>query len=155
MCGGGWPKLPAGLDQWLYALPYGLLCLPLGPWAILAYAGAFLGKRTGHGNFMDLGRWTKPAKPERLEFLIDHLKVRLPAFWYDAAGLALTGIAVTIIPGIILAFHHPAAGAILALSGATKAPAYMIGRGSTERGEFMTGILAAIFLIITQIIKTQ
>lgn len=28
MCGGGKPKLPWGLDQWIYALPYGA-CLAL------------------------------------------------------------------------------------------------------------------------------
>lgn len=61
--GGARPDLPWGLDQWFYAIPYGifsyLICKEI-PFvneyvgALLAYTGAFLGKRWGHGDYMAL-----------------------------------------------------------------------------------------------------
>ncbi len=94
---------------------------------------------TGHGKFMDLGTWTPYAKPERLEFTIKWLESSVPPYWYDAIGLAVTGIAVSLPAGI-------ATGNVwLALSGVLKAPAYMIGwavskEHATAIGETLTGL---------------
>lgn len=75
---------------------------------------------TGHGRFFSLDA-PLTGKPETLEFLIKWLIPYVPAYWYKALGLALTGIAVTLPAGI--ACLNP----ILALSGVLKAPAYMFG----------------------------
>lgn len=92
---------------------------------------------TGHGRGMDLGE-TDQGKPEKLEFLVKWLKPYIPLYWYDAALLAVTGLAITLPAGI--ATLNP----ILALSGLLKAPAYMIGkfgcpRDHVEAGELLTG----------------
>ena len=158
MAGGAPPKLPWGLDQWLYAIPYAFHAPVTSWWAILGYAGAFLGKRTGHGVFMDLGTWEKPTDDERLEFIIKPLKGKLHPYWYDFLGLALTGISVSLLAGVVLsASGHILPGIILALSGLTKAPAYAIGwliypnnkgkgikylNEATAIGEFLTGFFA-------------
>lgn len=121
MCGGAPPKLPWGLDQWLYALPYLVVCLPSW-WSIAAYLGAVLGKRMGHGRGMSLREPMKPgSKPEKIEFLILWLQPHLPVYWYKVLILALTGLAVSLVAGIVT--HNP----VLALSGLLKAPGYMIG----------------------------
>lgn len=175
MCGGGPPKLPWGLDQWIYGLPYALIALPItftagvffgraekNPkymWAtiLLPYAGAVVGKRTGHGGGIDMGTWTGERDDEALEFLIKPLRGKISEYWYDALLLAITGVAVTLIAGFVLMFIHPWAGILLALSGLTKAPAYMIGwaiyptgsgkgiphlNEATAIGEFLTGFFA-------------
>lgn len=159
MCGGASPGLPWGLQQWLYALPYAVLVAPVSLWWVLpAYLAAVMGKRTGHGGGMDLGTSTKARDPEKLEYLILPLHGRIPEYWYDALLLALTGLAVTLVPGIVLAaYGHIATGLIIAASGLLKAPAYMIGWAifptakddgdfwsddldeATEIGEFLTG----------------
>ncbi len=190
MCGGAPPKMPWGLDQWLYALPYLLISLPAAltlatvlsvkkenrkyfwaiVWAIalLPYAGAFIGKRTGHGGGMDLATNNKEPddgrEPEKLEYLILWLHGKIPQYWYDALLLAITGLAVTLIAGVMMSFINPLWGAVLALSGLTKAPAYMIGhliypnqrgRGipyldhATAIGEFLTGFFGYGILAIT------
>lgn len=154
MCGGAPPKLPWGIDQWIYALPYLVITLPTGLLGSAAsYVSAIAGKRTGHGNGHDAGT-AERGSDEQLEFLIKWLHGRIPEYWYDMLLLAVVGFAVTLVPGVCLSFHHPFAGLALALSGLTKAPAYMIGwtiypRGSgrglrhldhaTAVGEFFTG----------------
>lgn len=174
MCGGGPPRLPFGLDQWLYAIPYALIGLPvLAPLALGAagavqgknirryvgaillfpFAGAFLGKRTGHGNGLDLGR-AERGEDEVLEFIIKPLHGKIPEYWYDVLLMCVTGICVTLVAGIVVAVVNPLAGAILALSGLMKGPAYMIGYAiyptgigkgiphlneASAIGEFLTG----------------
>ncbi len=186
MSGGGPPKLPWGLDQWLYATPYMLIGLPaLGAIAAamelnskskkyihavlpLAYFGAFIGKRTGHGGGLDMGTSEKEPgagrDPEKLEYLILWLHDKMPRYWYDALIMAITGIAVTLPAGIVVGFLNPWAGAFLAVSGLSKAPAYMIGwaiypdgtgRGiphlneATAIAEFLTGFFGYAALAIT------
>lgn len=76
MCGGAPPKLPLGLDQWLYAIPYGVVAylavanpsVAIAA-AVLSYFGAFLGKRTGHGQWFSLGEVVKAIEPEKLDFV--------------------------------------------------------------------------------------
>lgn len=171
MCGGGPPKLPWGLDQWLYAIPYALIAmpvlLPFAAWVgisekhrkyvpailLFPFAGAFAGKRTGHGNGIDVGRMPR-GKDEALEFIIKPLHGKIPEYWYDVLLLSVTGLAVPILAGAIVAFINPLAGLFLALSGLTKGPAYMIGYAiyptgagkgipylneATAIGEFLTG----------------
>ncbi|PZQ44866.1 MAG: hypothetical protein DI551_09195 [Micavibrio aeruginosavorus] len=158
MCGGGPPKLPWGLDQWIYALPYMLISIPatasmiiilynadkaskgkyafvIKPPAMIAVApfvGAFLGKRTGHGGGMDLGTNAKEPghgrEPEALEFFILSIHGKIPQYWYDALLLAITGFAVTLLTGVVICFVDVPAGLLIAFSGLLKAPAYMIGR---------------------------
>lgn len=146
MAGGGPPKLPWGLDQWLYGLPYALITLPVtfafGALALrwdercrkyiwvailLPYAGAVAGKRTGHGGGIDAGTWTGERDDEALEFLIKPLHGKISEYWYDMMLLAVTGLVCTLIAGIMVMFVDVWGGLALMLSGSTKAPAYMIG----------------------------
>lgn len=174
MCGGAPPKLYFGVDQFLYAYPYALVAsyflisLPsyLFPAAFsVAYIAAIVGKRTGHGGGMDLGHSPEePGQgrtPEKLEYLILGLHGRIDQYWYDALLLAITGMAVTLVPGLILMVADPFWGAVVAVSGITKAHAYLIGwciypngggRGiphlnkATAIGEFLTGFMGYTIL---------
>lgn len=180
MCGGAPPKLPLGLDQWLYALPYLLIGIPAIPFIVSAlrlppkhrqvagfcslevsYLGAFAGKRTGHGNGFDLGHAERGKDDEALEFIVQPLHGKIPEYWYDALLVAVTGLAVTLAAGIVVSVINPLAGVLLALSGLSKAPAYMIGwaiypnhsgkgipylNESTAIGEFLTGFFGYGFL---------
>ena len=132
---------PRPFNQIVFAAPYAIICYPvIGWWCLVVLLLSTLGVLTGHGNFMDLGTWKKDDdEDETLEFIIKPLKGRIPEYWYDAIGLAVTGIAVSLPAGIVL--MNP----LIALSGALKAPAYMIGwkmfygDAATERGEWLTG----------------
>lgn len=101
---------------------------------------------------MDLG--TSKGEPddgtrdlERIEPLIyPWLFRKVSRYWYDATLLMLTGLIVTIVPGIFVAVAGGdiLAGLILGLSGATKVIGYMIGfliskRYGTEIGEWSSG----------------
>ncbi len=188
MCGGAPPKLPFGLDQWIYALPY--LAAPLVfcglNYVVMAapfvYLSAVFGKRTGHGQYMDLGFTVRSTEPERLDFLVlllmgkDHNPAamnptvlnRRERYARDALGLIFTGLSVTLMCGLVIALAGDVLiGLLISLSGALKAPAYMIGwaiypaaqgkgvpylNEATAIGEFLTGffaygVLATIILI--------
>ncbi len=165
MAGGGWPKLPFGLDQHLYAIPYAAVCYPIaGWWCAAAYVGAFLGKRTGHGGYIDLGTSEK-VRHHRADIFLEALRGKIPEYWYDFIGLIITGIAVTLIPGLAVAVHSSLLwGSVLILSGALKAPAYAIGwrmdvfnKGPldepTAQGEFFTGFFGwGVLGIITYLL---
>lgn len=160
MAGGMKPKLPLGLDQWIYSIPYGVItwfALTFVDWdayleyglIALAFFGAFLGKRTGHGNFM-----VYPFNPKKI---IEHEKLgyilnlfmgkdpRVTAGNNATAlanikrygetklaircqlGLALTGLAVPLIAGIILLLLGFWIGALaLWVGGLMKAPSYLV-----------------------------
>jgi len=168
MCGGMPPKLPWGLDQHIYAAPYAFVVWPVS-WiaSVASYVGAFLGKRTGHGNGIDAGHVPHPSDDEKLEFLIKWLHGRIPEYWYDILLLSITGFAVTLVAGVCLLFVNPLAGTVIALSGLTKGFAYMVGwfvypNGSsknaykelneaTEIGEFLTGFFGYGILAITYV----
>lgn len=140
MAGGGLFKLPLGLDQWLYALPYAAVyfVLPDGwQWywaalgALLSYAGAFLGKRTGHGQYIHL-KWGKlnPAEFERLDFIVKLVfgPDKGGQYWRSVFGLAVTGLACTLLAGVCFAVSGAWAGAALVWAGgAAKGLAYMMG----------------------------
>lgn len=155
MCGGGKPKLPFGLDQWVYALPYGL-CLatfsPIG--AILSYIAAVGGKRTGHGQYHGRAGYVAPLEEqEQLDFIVKwFFGPDTGGYWRKQFGLAITGMAVTLVCGIAYGIEFDALrGAAIAFSGASKVLAYMLAYfiydkigfrkfKATEMGEFFTGV---------------
>ena len=143
MCGGGWPKLPWGLDQWIYALPYAGVYFLL-PWAwyinlpvaAAAYGLGFLGKRMGHGQYFHLNY--SPRENEEQDEKIDpfvslffgkdlggHGRKR---YWRGVFGLSITGLICALGAGVALgvAGHYIASAVILA-GGIAKAGAYMLG----------------------------
>lgn len=142
-----WKKyFPRPFNQIVFAAPYSYVCYDvIGWWCVLLLVPTTLALLTGHGKFMDLGAWDRAADDETLEFIIKPLEGRVPTYWYDLAGLAVTGIAVTLAAGLVIGFSNPLAGGVLALSGGLKAAAYAIG-GNTERGEFLTGFLLYLVL---------
>lgn len=173
MAGGAKPKLPLGLDQWLYAIPYFLVCLPFGYlYGIFSGLGAFLGKRTGHGNALDYATEDKAHEddPEKLEYLILPLKNRISEYWYDFLLMSITGLATNLLAGIfVIFFLSPILGLLILLGGASKGLAYAIGwrifpqgrshywrfydnykwphnefQESTQIGEFLTGIFGLL-----------
>ena len=149
ICGGAPPPVPRPFDVILFAAPLGIVCLHADLWAILAFVGAFLGKSTGHGQYMSLNNYLKKVHAERLDFIVawfwgqdprvvatdDDQAVILSEqygltklYWRCVTGLIVVGLAVTIAPGIIFAATMSAQGGILLLlSGALMSLAYMIG----------------------------
>lgn len=151
MCGGGWPKLPYGLDQWLYAVPHGIVGYlateKYGWWAVLgclgAYFCAFLFKRTGHGQYFDLGTTTKllvkasgKLNVERVDFIVSWLMGPDPntvregpgSFRRDYLGMCVTGILLSLGTSIALFTGAYWQLALIVLSaGATKGLWYYIG----------------------------
>jgi len=145
MAGGGKPKLPFGLDQWLLALPYLLFYPVIGWWVIPAYLGAVLGLRLGHGR----GFWyNEPFKigsePEKVEILIPKgLSVKIQKMLI----MALTGLSVTLIlSALLLAYGYWLPSLIVAVSGIAKALAYFLPR--TEWAEYTRGFLLGLGVVM-------
>lgn len=121
---GGWPKLPFGLAQWLFAIPFmGCAFAALGDeihsyraWILILLSGvcAFAGKRTGHGRGISLFEPLQ-GKPEKLEWLIIWaLPPVLPLWLYKCCILAIcealvwSGVAYTVSSWFLLgAFIRP------------------------------------------------
>jgi len=135
---------PRPILQVMFAAPYAYLSyITFGIWGCVAtLIGCTLACMTGHGHNMDVGHSDdRDVDYERYEFLIKWLHGKIPEYWYDALGMAVGGIWMTLFT------FNP----ILIASGALKAPAYMIGwwmhdRGirnkyiyATSVGEFLTG----------------
>lgn len=145
---------PRPFNQLAFALPYALVCTPpyvdtwwVFPIVLLLTWAAVL---TGHGGWMDLGSWKEEREPERMEFLISWLRGKISERTYDIIGMALNGVLITAPAGITLG--NP----ILALSGALKAPAYIIGwrlKWGTAGGEWLTGGLlwGSLALVFTNL----
>lgn len=169
MAGGMPPKLPLGLDQWIYAIPFAFVNWSNYILMLIGYAGALVGKRLGHGRGISLKMPMKEgSKPEVVEKLILWFIDKIPTYWYKVLVLVLTGLATTLLPGIALAITHLELGIAVALSGILKGVAYMIGwkiypnysgKGwdqfdtATELGEFFTGffdylVLGVCFIIL-------
>jgi len=163
MCGGAPPKLPFGLDQFIFSLPYLIFFDVIGLWqSALSYAGAVLGKRTGHGNGMDLAHVDYEGKPEKVEVLIRWLHDHIPRYWYDFILLALTSLMANVILGGFLIFSNPLVGAgFLILSTLCKPIGYAIGwkiypnftgkgiknlNEATQIGEFLTGFFQYLLI---------
>lgn len=143
--GGGWPKLPYSPDAWLLCAPYFLFFPAIGYWTIPAYLGAVLGIRLGHGRGFDYHLPFKPdSKPERIEVLIPS---NLPVYWHKALIMLLTGLAVTLVASVVLAFHgYLGASAILALSGALKTASYLLPK--TEYAEIARGLFLGLGVVL-------
>lgn len=150
MAGGGWPKLPFGLDQWLLALPYLLFYPVIGWWVIPAYLGAVLGLRLGHGRGFDYKLPFKVGSdPEKVEWVIPK---SLPVSVRKFLIMALTGLCVTLILAVLLlAYGYLLPALIVALSGIAKALAYflpMTEQAELSRGFFLgLGVVAGYMLI--------
>lgn len=143
--GGGFFYAPKALISLMWALPFAYLVYPNIYAVIIVLALTALAKSTGHGNFMDLGTWTKPSEPERLEFLIKPLKNKLSPYWYDFTGLTMLGV-IGALPAAIALFSLNSF--ILIAGGVGKAIAYAIGwkigKYPTEVGEILTGLFAGV-----------
>lgn len=150
MAGGGWPKLPYGADAWLLCAPYLLFYPAIGWWVILAYLGAVLGIRLGHGRFFDYDLPFKVgSEPEKIEVLIDD---SLPVKTQKILGMFLTGWAVTLTLGFILNIYgFLLAGFVIYVSGMLKAVAYFLPRtdwAELVRGAFLgLGVVAAYLVL--------
>ena len=134
---------PRPFNQIAFALPYAAACIPpnTNSWAIPAVVLVVttLGVLSGHGGFMDLGGWHNPRKDETMEWVIKPLHSKLSAYWYDALGLAGSGLYITLPAGLALMPYNLHLGLVIAISGALKAPAYMVATGNTAAGEILTG----------------
>ena len=136
MAGGGWPKLPYGLDAWLLCAPYLLFYPVIEWWCLPAYLIAVLGIRLGHGRGFS---YNEPFKigstPEKVEWLIDDT---LPVKTQKILIMFLTGWCVTLGAGFALMLHgHILAGLIIYASGMLKAVAYFLPR--TDWAEYARG----------------
>lgn len=148
--GGLPPALPRPFDQVLFALAYGAVAYKITGrnlwWFLAVMILTTLAVATGHGQYMDLGRWTREVSPESLDFVVSWFfgADGYHDFWRDGFGLALTGLAVTLPCSICIAIHKRyALAAMLFLSGALKFPAYYLGWeifGGTAAGEVLTGM---------------
>jgi len=148
-----WALPFAAFTSWLYA---DYAWYVIAPVCLIVLTTCSLGKSTGQGEGIDLGTWTR-GEPERLEFLIRWAEDKLSPYWYDALILLVTGLAAVLGASIAVGYINPMYGLILALGGALKPLAYMIGwkvypKQATVIGEVLTGLfayapIAAVFLI--------
>jgi len=147
--GGGWPKIPFGLDAWILALPYLFFWPVLGWWVIPAYLGAVLGLRLGHGRGFHYDRpFKEGSKPEKVEWVIPK---SLPVWARKVLIMALTGLAVTMIAGLVLlSMGYAWAGLILLLSGLAKSLAYLL--PETEWAEYARGFFLGLGVVIALVV---
>jgi hypothetical protein len=161
---GGWPSTPRPFEQMLFCLPVGYVAYLGTDWyyALIIYALSVGACLKGHGRNMDLGAWKGDADFEDYERWTGYYKLhgKIPEYWYDVGGVAISGLIVT----LPLIFINPLA----AFAGLLKAPAYMLGwwmhpnyddgkikfniykftlRSSTEWGEYFTGLFIWLGLI--------
>lgn len=142
--GGNPPSLPRPIPQLVFCLPLALCLVMVDArpgLVIIGFAAAVLGCATGHGQYMNLGRFAvRPWERETLDSVVALFfgrDKRAPAgplnppegFWRDLAGLGVTGLAMTLAPGAIVALAgHIVPGLALAASGAVLKPlAYWAG----------------------------
>ena len=119
--------------------------------------GAVAGRVTGHGGGMDLGTWTKERSDERLEFIIKPLRGKIPEYWYDMLLLSVTGLALVLVPCVLLAAcSQYLAAIVLLVGGVSKGQAYQVGwlfsNRQTEIGEALTGLFAYASIYATFVI---
>lgn len=164
--GGGFFKAAKVLKNAVWSLPFTYVAFiaHTGYWAIacalLVFIASFAGKATGHGGGMDLGTNHKEPgagrDPEKLEWFLVWAHDDLPRYWYDAALMTWIGFVGSLGAAIAIGVVNPWAGVVIALGGAMKGLAYMIGwrlegklssfpkdlKEPTEIGEFLTGVFA-------------
>lgn len=159
--GGGKPNLPLGLETWLISLWIGVLAYlvvdPVGLWGwgsiFITSALAFLGLRTGHGQYMTMPPMMylrEISTPEKIDPFVSLFFGKDPkltstyksgrvlpaiyaygetkAYWRNVFGMSITGLIVTLGLAINLLLHgHPFLGILAALAGAGKSIPYMLG----------------------------
>lgn len=147
--GGGWPKIPWGLDQFILALPYLIFIPQVGWWIIPAYLGAVLGLRMGHGRGFHYNLpFEVGSKPERAEAVIPD---RIPVYWQKFLIMTLTGLSVTLVLAASLAFYgHIIPAIVLLLSGSFKALAYLLPK--TEWSELARGLFLGLGVFLACIL---
>lgn len=115
----------------------------MGMGGVALYALCVWAVCKGHGRNADLGDWEKIAEREWYEKVkpMKWLEGVLPPYWYDAVGLAVSGLTYT-LPMIIV-------DPILALSGALKAPAWMLGKVIAEKLQWKIVLFNGRFHVVT------
>lgn len=156
MCGGGWPKLPFGLDQIIYAIPHGLLgYVALGWWGLPAYLFAFIGKRAGHGQWFDMGTSAPHndqtgKKPEKLDIIVNWIMGPDDgSYRRDFIGMAISGLFIALGSVICLFLAgHPLLAVLIACGGLSKPVGYAaglwlqrFGGHHNEYGEYWAGFI--------------
>lgn len=140
--------------------------ITLGDWLPAAIAGVLsvAAVCSGHGAFFDLGHTKNPEHVDErpvswiLRPLAKLIGIKPTTFAYDAIGLTLNGLLMTLPFALLFGYHGEWLACLLALlAGASKTLAYLIGRqkpewGPTEVGEWLTGafqwgLFAAAYLI--------
>lgn len=164
--GGGTPDFLPLPAQWFFAVPYGLILW--GDWrGWLAYVACAVGARTAHYPYFAMGKLTTvdTSRVPHVDFLIKPFFGPILAtggqYWRCVAGLAVTGMAATIVPGILYGLKiNPLGGAVIAFSGLLKPAGYIVGDwmedlnithsgnvpGEIGRGVTGWGILAWVIL---------
>lgn len=94
-----------------------------------------------HINMPKTQEWLDDVQPQLIEEMNQYGMNKL--YWRCVTGMAITGGAVSLAPGLVLMFVNPWAGVVVALSGFISKPlayivSYKIGE-ATEGGEFGTG----------------
>lgn len=156
--GGLSPALPRPFDQMLFALGYAALIYKRSGrnvwWfgAVLILTAVALA--TGHGQYMDLGRFDGVGGKETLDFIVEWVWGEDVGgnYWRDLFGLCLTGIVITLPAGLaLLWFREWIAGVVIGLSGLLKGLAYALSWAvgfDTAGGEYLTGFLLWGVIII-------
>lgn len=175
-CGGGITDLHkrigiSFLPELIFSVPFGYIAAQIvGPWGWLVVAFTLLGKQTGHGQWLDMGKMPLLKNREhRLSFLVDWLwfkvlrrpekhKVsgtdvdsRSHSYWYDFLGMFITGIAVTISCGVVIMTHNILYGLAFILWGGSKAIAYDLGHRIGHRTgaqEYLSGLFHYIGIVL-------
>lgn len=155
MAGGGAPKLPYGLDQWIYALPYGVAGLiasmhleqvvdvfgyfdihAMYVCGLISYGLAFLGKRLGHGQYFDLATYPFRVVAEKIDFLVRLVFGKDPNTQSDNTpgdrdrdlfGLSLTGLVVGLgLAGVMYYVGSSIWATAILITTAAKGPLYLL-----------------------------
>ena len=139
-----------------------------GDWMLTAIAGVLSVGATcaGHGAFFDLGNTFNPEHVDErpvswiLRPLAKLIGIKPTTFAYDAIGLTINGLLMTLPFALLFGYHGEWLACLLALiAGASKTLAYLIGwrwlvrYGPTEVGEWLTGafqwgLFAVAYLLV-------
>lgn len=165
--GGGWPDLFPLPAQWFYAIPYGLILWADWRIALVSFIACAVGARTSHYPYLTMadGSPVDTSRVPKVDFIIKPFFGPITAagdqYWRCVAGLAVTGAAATLVPGILYGIKiNTLGGAVIAASGLLKPLGYIIGRwleilkvtgsgnipGEVLRGVTGWGILAWVVL---------
>lgn len=123
---------PRPFNQIAFAFPYAVytyfwyqeenfltwICYAVGA-AVLAVTT--LAIVTGHGGWMDIGKWVKERSDETLEFLIKWFHGDVDERLYDYIGMALRGLVISLPAGLATL------NVTVAATGLMCGPAYIIG----------------------------